>query len=160
MQGPIRSLLERGADVNAKGPFGTPLTSAIRKHYDTCLDLDRGPSHYGAGAEAAEVVGTLIACGADVNVPEDNGDTPLIVAARCGSRELAEVLLTHGADVTARGRYGTAVQTARRFTQPRREQDYQEVIRLLLAHGAEDLEPDRDLSEADQDLAHGREGVQ
>ncbi|OGP52762.1 MAG: hypothetical protein A2Y65_03625 [Deltaproteobacteria bacterium RBG_13_52_11] len=43
----------------------------------------------------------LIAKGADVNVKEEHGNTPLIKAASRGYTEIAELLIAKGADVNA-----------------------------------------------------------
>jgi ankyrin repeat protein len=48
-----------------------------------------------------EQVKSLISEGADVNARDENGQTPLHFAARHGHREIAILLIAHGADVNA-----------------------------------------------------------
>jgi uncharacterized protein len=57
----------------------------------------------------------FIADGADVNVTEDDGTTPLMRAVHGHSPEIAKLLIDAGADVSARNRYGvTALYLAAR----------------------------------------------
>ena len=49
------------------------------------------------------VVKELIARGKDINEPEKNGDTPLIMAAHQGHTEILKLLLHAGADVNRQG---------------------------------------------------------
>ncbi|BAO99459.1 ankyrin repeat domain-containing protein [Wolbachia endosymbiont of Cimex lectularius] len=54
-----------------------------------------------------EKVKSLISEGADVNVVDKNGDTPLIWAATNGHKETVETLLkVKGIDVNVKGQYG------------------------------------------------------
>lgn len=64
----VRLLIERGADVNARGDFGqTPLHYAVRD----------------GGDEAVEIVAMLVQAGADVNAKDDRlQETPVAWAAR------------------------------------------------------------------------------
>ena len=50
---------------------------------------------------AGEVAELLLPQGADVNGPDNDGDTPLHKAAYSGEREVAELLLAGKADVNA-----------------------------------------------------------
>jgi ankyrin repeat protein len=77
-----RSLLERGADVDATGRgwmTGTPLHSA-------------------ASANHTAVAAVLLDAGADPNAKQSGGWTPLHAAAMNGNLELVELLLARGAD--------------------------------------------------------------
>ncbi|XP_066065153.1 protein phosphatase 1 regulatory subunit 12C-like, partial [Chamaea fasciata] len=51
--------------------------------------------------ENMEVVQFLVESGADVNQADNEGWTPLHVAAACGCRQIAQYLLEHGADAAA-----------------------------------------------------------
>jgi len=88
-----KSLLERGANVNAQDNDGgyTPLIQAIT-----------------IGTEA--VCELLIAHGADVNIANIYGDTPLLGACRChdGKVTLRKLLLDNGADIRAQSMRGNA----------------------------------------------------
>ncbi len=48
----------------------------------------------------------LVGRGADVNIPNDNGDTPLIDAAHLGRNEIFEFPLNNGADPGHRNQSG------------------------------------------------------
>src|SRR3974377_1846332 len=101
-----------GADVNAaQGDGTTPLHWAVYK-IDADLAralLDRGAkpdviNNYGSSplAEAVKVanarlVGMLLDAGSNVEVPNQEGQTALMLAARAGSRDVAELLGRHAA---------------------------------------------------------------
>ena len=46
------------------------------------------------------------------NSKDQSGETPLILAARTGNKNLCEVLIANGADLEAQGQYGTALHEA------------------------------------------------
>jgi len=78
----VRSLVEQGADVNAKDERGlTPLFWAI-------------------SLRQAKVAELLIAQGADVNAETQENQTPLRMAVIRGDREVLEMLIANGAEVT------------------------------------------------------------
>ncbi len=82
----IRLLVRHGADVNAIGPSGSsPLWLA---------------AGYPEAHKASQACEALIIAGADVNQPHPmKGFTPLCFAAEIGNYEIAELLLSAGADV-------------------------------------------------------------
>ena len=92
--GSVKLLLEHGADPNA---VNDAKVTAI---------------HWGAGD--LQKVQLLVERGADLNVPSDLGNTPLIVAsAYAESTSVVALLLSHGADFTAKNKRGyTAVNSA------------------------------------------------
>ncbi|MCM2303934.1 MAG: ankyrin repeat domain-containing protein [Elusimicrobia bacterium] len=75
------ALLARGADINAVSGTGTILSKVVEKQAADMLSLMR----------------MLISKGADVNLADRNGDTPLYVAARRNLSEAAGILLGAGA---------------------------------------------------------------
>ncbi|HEY4364404.1 MAG TPA: ankyrin repeat domain-containing protein [Bryobacteraceae bacterium] len=85
----LKSLLDRGADVNAKesATGQTPLMAAV----------------LGNHRDAAEF---LLERGADINASTEDGMTALLFAAREGYREIATLLLDRGADPNARDQHG------------------------------------------------------
>ncbi len=83
-------------------------------------------SHYkDQGVNKKQVVQILLEAGADPNLADNKGETPLIVNAR--DTEIADMLISHGADVNAQADDGfTALINA----------DTPELTHLLLQHGA------------------------
>jgi ankyrin repeat protein len=76
-------------------------------------------------------VGFLLSKGANPNVGDANGDTPLIVASRIGFDDAARVLLRYKANVDAVNRRGeTALIVAVQQRQPR-------MVELLMKSGAD-----------------------
>lgn len=91
----------------AEGDIST-VKRLIEKDYDVNAfdeDLSLTPLHYAAKGEHLEIVKYLLSVGADVNAHEEAriGETPLgEVAANC-SYEVAELLITAGANPTIPG---------------------------------------------------------
>ena len=88
----VQQVLNKGADVNARSgsTFGwTPLISAIYHHQ-------------------VEVVELLVARGAQVNLADDKGQTPLVWAIKVWGENtnVVHYLVQHGADPTLRDKYG------------------------------------------------------
>lgn len=82
-------------------------------------------------------VGFLLNKGADPNVGDDNGDTPLTIAAGIGFEEAAAYMLAKGARVDSINRRGeTALAIAVQQRHPR-------MVELLLKAGANPDKPDR-----------------
>jgi len=76
-----------------------------------------------------EVVEFLLEHGADPNIKNNDGSTPLHYAA--DNSKVVEVLLEHGADLNIRDKYGaTPLHDAA-------ENGHPEVVELLLEHGAD-----------------------
>ena len=62
--------------------------------------------HVAAREGNIEAVKQHLASGADVNVKDKVGGTPLHLAAFNGHKEIVELLIANGADVNARNKYG------------------------------------------------------
>jgi len=75
----VRTLLERGADVNAREAW------------------EETPLHFAARAGCAQVCELLLARDADIDAVNLDGQTPLLVAAHAGKEEACELLLSRGA---------------------------------------------------------------
>src|SRR5260370_871056 len=105
----VRNLLREGADVNAKGSYGSTalIGAAARGHTNTLR--------------------TLLEKGADVNAKDNNGRTALTEAAFEGHTDTVRALLEQGADVNVRDTDGdTALSKAEK-------QNYSDIIALLKA---------------------------
>ncbi len=112
----LEALLAAGADVNAPGLDGTT------------------PLHEAALWDDMELVGVLLRGGADPNVVDDAGRSPLLALLRrtpnC-SRETVKLLLEAGADVNVTDRWGESpLRAACRSDRPW-------LVELLLAAGAD-----------------------
>jgi len=81
-------LLQRGADVNAKGWYSsTPLHNACSVSHIPTIKL-------------------LLQHGADIQAQDGNASRPLHYAAAAGNAAVLELLISHGADVTAKDNDG------------------------------------------------------
>ncbi|MGC8908241.1 MAG: ankyrin repeat domain-containing protein [Desulfomonilaceae bacterium] len=110
----LTALLEKGASPNAKRPGDEA----------TLLILSAGCGH-------ADVVRTLLGKGADVNLPNRNGWTPLMAAVAKGHEGVVELLLEHGADPNMRHAYGW---TALKLATQKGRKNIADVLRKYGAH--------------------------
>ncbi len=122
----VRTLLEKGADVNAQGgEYGNALQAAS----------------FGGHKEVAKM---LVKKGADVNIQGGLYGNALQAASSRGHKEVAKMLLEKGADVNAQGGwYGNALQAAS-------SGGHKEVTQMLVEKGAkprEDVEKDEEEDE-------------
>jgi cytohesin len=109
-----RSLIESGADVNRRTPYGTtPLDRAV-------------------GAGFKDIVELLIAKGANVNVKDNWNWTPLHSAAEEGHKDIVKLLIAKGANVKARD---GASRTPLWYAQ---DEGHTEIVELLRKHGAKE----------------------
>ena len=101
----VKRLVQQGSPINLKvaGSFGwTPLIAAIYEN-------ETNVAHY------------LIGTGADVNIPDVDGKTPLMWAVVGGDEALPLVreLIAHGADLDAKDKDGTTVLSYARSDPPK-----------------------------------------
>lgn len=89
----VREALACGANPNSRDP---------REHGGT----QNTPLHAAADAGNADIVGILLAHGAQVDAQCDGGWTPLMRACNGGFVEVARILLTAGANPNVRNREG------------------------------------------------------
>jgi ankyrin repeat protein len=140
----VQSLLERGADVNARDADGTTVLmhAVVTADVDlmkTLLDKGADPNAKNtAGATALmwavgdfSKVRLLVERGADVNARARSGFTPLLIAANSeATAETIELLLKKGAKADAATNSGySAVMAAAGIGDPA-------IVDLLLRHGA------------------------
>ncbi|NDB85042.1 MAG: ankyrin repeat domain-containing protein [Alphaproteobacteria bacterium] len=99
----IRTLVERGADVNTQ---------------DNNND-DQTLIHYACWMNNAELAAFLIDQGADVNIQDKNGQTPLYQVCHENNTELAAFLMQRGADVNIQNDFGqTTCRSPEHLTPP------------------------------------------
>ena len=78
-----------------------------------------------------DLVKKKIQSGADVNIKDDYGSTPLFLASEKGYTEIVKLLLEYGADVNVKDNHGeTPLYLASK-------NGHAEIVKLLLAHGAD-----------------------
>jgi ankyrin repeat protein/predicted methyltransferase len=150
-------LLDKGANVNAKGTFQfTPLiwasdvpgqdTALLQRLIDKGADVNAQgshsttPLHRAAFRGGLQVARLLLDHGAEVNVQGYNGVTPLHRAAQSGDLQVARLLIERGADVNAYDKYsgtvgpsdinGTTLQVAINYGPD------EQVAKLLVESGA------------------------
>ncbi|KAJ6263870.1 Ankyrin-1 [Drechslerella dactyloides] len=118
----VTLLLKHGADPNlGAGPLTCPIIAACRKGEGEILDLlvDAGatlnrfggpdmssPLINASSTLFVESVQKLLDAGADINLPDADGDTALIVAAGVDDARLTAFLLEKGADITHANKVG------------------------------------------------------
>jgi cytohesin len=109
----VKSLIEEGADVNAKDkPGQTPLFWAVR-------------------ADNSDVAKFLITKGADVNAKDKIGMTPLyFVIFHNGTNDMVELLIAKGADIDIKESYGMTPLHAACF------RGRKDIAELLIAKGS------------------------
>ena len=131
--GMVEVLLDRGADPDATDSWGhTPLYCAANESAAGGGPVVRALVHAGANVNGrdrlqqcsalhmaarrgnVEVAEALLDCGADIEIRDRKGDTPLRRAVNTGKAAVAALLLARGADKDAQGSRGlTPVQAAR-----------------------------------------------
>lgn len=87
----------------------------------------------------------LISRGANIDLFNIEGETPLMLATECGRIEICELLIQNGANVNVRRR-GTG-QTLRDYAKYLSESKNLEIISLLEKHGLTKLERHEDKKE-------------
>lgn len=138
-------LLAHGADINARGGNQTPLSRAVvRRHFQVAsLLIEKGAeiTDYEIGAcGLSRLVRQKVTRGENLEREDHLGRTLLHGAAYGGHREIAELLVEGGVDVSAATAYGeTPLDVAVAY-------DHEEIARLLRSRGAVETpvpEPER-----------------
>lgn len=122
-------LLDAGADLRPRQPstgWRAFHFAAVNDHVDILNELiKRGDAfqtpddwkalHYAAQYRAYRTIPILIGLGADIDLRDDEGRTPLMRAAKSGIAEMVTLLLKHGAEkgaVDAEGRTAKEIAIA------------------------------------------------
>jgi hypothetical protein len=98
------------------------------------VDNEGDPLFLAVGMNHIEAVRLLLAHGADPNVRDNTGDSPLRFCAEKGDLEMARLLLLCGATKTIHEGGGPAGMNALGYAATRL---HVHIVRLLLAHGAD-----------------------
>jgi len=110
----VSLLLRASADVGVEDEDGnTPLLLAYRAgHLELAqVLLDKGADasaavHLAAERRDEKMLGVLVSAGANLDVQDREGDTPLLLACTAGNLEFAQVLCDKGADASAANHKG------------------------------------------------------
>ncbi len=110
----VKALIAKGANVNARARFNDwpgQITSEPRAQYHTYGGLT--PLLYAARGGCYDCVEALVSAGADVNLPNNEGMTPMMIALDNSHNGVAKFLLDHGANPKVWDIYGrTALYVA------------------------------------------------
>jgi len=152
-------LITKGADVNATDGGGytkldyaklgdrTELANLLRKHGGKTRRELKAPTAkaidiliFKAAFEGnVEAVKQRLAAGTDVNAKNNDGSTPLHIAARHGVKEVAELLIDKGADVNVKNAFGRTPldysEEVKDWYSPKDKAAKKEIAELLHKHG-------------------------
>ena len=110
----VKVLIAKGANVNARAKFNDwagQITSEPRAQYHTYGGLT--PLLYAARGGCYACVEALVSAGADVNLPNNEGMTPMMIALDNSQNGIAKFFLDHGANPKVWDIYGrTALYVA------------------------------------------------
>ena len=162
----VQLLLDSGANVNAQDRSGdSALSVAVEEDYVGVMRLllkyeadpnlgdpyGRAPLHQLAANRGIEsnwrpAMQLLLNNGADIELRDFRGSTPLLVAVEYGQPEIVQLLIDNGASVFSKDRQGdTALHYAALW-------HHQPIVRLLLDHEA-DIDARTDYGKAPLDIA-------
>jgi len=149
----VELLFAIGLDVNQLGgPYGTVLQSASRsgqteyvrklleRGADACVNQPESQCgtalHAAAAAGSIEIAQLLLDSGVDVNIPSGLHGTPILAAAAAQKSQMIEFLAENGAVMGGSGRHGTVLQNAMSADHAVREGRIEDIVLLILKHGA------------------------
>lgn len=131
-EGVLAKLLDAKADPRVRqGP-----SSDSGHCVGVYLPPGASPLHYAAAACYRKAVDLLLSHGAEVEVPDDIGDTPLMAAANAGCPEIVSLLLDRGARLDANDGHGGGSALVHAVTRDTFVQDNVQTVAILLKAGA------------------------
>ena len=146
----VNILLKRGAVVDAPSDLGTPLqisacvgsvkcaeflVAAGANPNAKCERAPQSPLGRVAFRSHGKVVKLLLEYGADVDLADGLGCTPLMCAAGYGHFDICKDLLDHHADINVQSMAGYNAVTAAAYC------GHEEIVNLLLKRGASGAPP-------------------
>ena len=120
----VQMLLKAGADPTGLQCYQSFHKSAYQRGYEPSWPINQA-----ASGGHVEVIRLLLAAGAKVDAPEDEGQTALMIAARAGNKEVVRLLLDAGADRSYRAGPGDFAGNAEEVAQRAGHRDIAELIR-------------------------------
>ena len=123
-----RTLLDQGVKVNGKSKRGwTPLFDALYRH-----------NSYPPDSKSEAIVDLLLARGAEVNVIDAEGKTPLMLAANFRSAKVVKILIDAGARLRDRDNSGKSASSfVKHNILENHRKEHEEIMRLLRASDTE-----------------------
>jgi ankyrin repeat protein len=139
-------LIKKGANVNSEAWDDAPSLYAVWNDHPDVLELllsyganpdekdrkDWSLLHY--ASYSTNMTRLLLDKGADPNVKTNSLETPLHISVVAGHKEIAELLISHGADLNTK-RYGYDGQTPLSLA---KKKGHSEIVELLRKHGAKE----------------------
>ncbi len=95
----VKLLIEAGANINIIENFN-PYYSILHILCNYAININN----------SVKIIEILIKAGAELNIKDYNGNTPLHIASRSGYKELVEILIKSGADVNIKNNKGQTYQ--------------------------------------------------
>lgn len=136
LQGVVEALFEAaradGGDAECSKLVNCGLAKVYNRHLDAYAQ--RVPLSSAAESGFAEVAGVLLAAGATLEDPDDDGRTALWLAARYARLEVVKLLLKQGAETNVKDSKGVSVLEAAMLGK-----NSEETVQELLKHGVADV---------------------
>ena len=123
----VQKLLESGADVNLYNELNQKFDWPIQR-----VSSDGSYFHHALSQSSPKIVEILCKHGCDVNVRDDNDETPLFLAVRQADIESSKILLKHGANPNAVTEQGNTLNIAAATVPINKD-----MIELLVENGAQ-----------------------